>query len=242
MKNIIVVFIAILSGFIPISAQTVAFKNVRVIPMDKERVLENQTVLIKNGIIAQIGAEVKIPKDAQSIKTSGKYLISGLMDTHTHSLSDGDDYSDSIVEDELKVMVASGVTTARFKIGTPELLILRARSAKGEIVAPTVYVASPHLTGREQGNNFVATTEEQAREAVRKSKQTGYNFIKSTTFIEAKVYEAAVYEFETENKKVKGRGVNSIEPFRDGARWWISAVSWDEERAGNPIPKEFLAK
>ena len=52
----------------------------------------------------------------------------------------------------------------------------------------------------------------------------------------------SVYEYSTEDKKEKGRGVNSIELFFDGSRWWISAVSWDEERAGNPIPKEFLPK
>ncbi len=52
----------------------------------------------------------------------------------------------------------------------------------------------------------------------------------------------SVYEFSTADGKVKGRGVNSIQLFWDGARWWISAASWDEERAGNPIPKEFLNK
>ena len=50
----------------------------------------------------------------------------------------------------------------------------------------------------------------------------------------------STYEFWTEGKKEKTRGVNSIELFWDGTRWWISAVSWDEERAGNPITKEFL--
>lgn len=52
----------------------------------------------------------------------------------------------------------------------------------------------------------------------------------------------SVYEYSTEDKKISGRGVNSIELFWDGARWWISAVSWDEERPNNPIPKEFLQK
>lgn len=52
----------------------------------------------------------------------------------------------------------------------------------------------------------------------------------------------STYEWETEDRKEKGRGVNSIELFFDGTRWWISAVSWDEERADNPIPKEFLPK
>ena len=49
------------------------------------------------------------------------------------------------------------------------------------------------------------------------------------------------YEFSTSGKnKMSGRGVNSIEMFFDGKRWWISSVTWDEERPNNPIPKELL--
>lgn len=50
----------------------------------------------------------------------------------------------------------------------------------------------------------------------------------------------SVYEYATEDKKSKGRGINSIEMFFDGKRWWISAVTWDEERENNKITKEFL--
>ena len=113
---------------------------------------------------------------------------------HTHLLSDGDEYPDSIAEDELRVMVANGVTTIRFMIGTPEQLVLRTRSARGEIVAPTIFSASPHLTGKEQGNNFVVNTPDEARDAVRKSMAAGYDFIKVTTFIKPEVYEAAADE------------------------------------------------
>ncbi len=204
MKNLIFVLVFIMSGIFAVSAQTVAFTNVNVIPMDKERVLQNQTVLIKDGVISEIGTKVKIPKDAQIINAKGKYLIPGLVDMHTHLLSDGDDYPDSIAEDELRVMVANGVTTIRFMIGTPEQLVLRAKSAKGEIIAPIIYSASPHLTGREQGNNFVVNTPEEAREAVRKSKAAGYDFIKVTTFIKAEVYEAAVDEAAKQNIRVVG--------------------------------------
>jgi imidazolonepropionase-like amidohydrolase len=204
MKNILFAFILIFFAFFAAQAQTVAFTNVNVIPMDKERVLENQTVLIRDGFIVEIGKNVKIPKEAVKIDGRGKYLIPGLMDMHTHLLSDGDDYPDSIAEDELKVMIANGVTTIRLMIGTPEQLILRTRSAKGEIVAPTIYSASPHLTGREQGNDFVVNTAEEAREAVRKSKAAGYDFIKVTTFIKAEVYEAAVDEAAKQNIRVVG--------------------------------------
>ncbi len=187
------------------SAQTTAFVGVNVIPMNRERVLTKQTVVVRNGLIAEIGSvgKVKVPKDAVRVDGKGKYLIPGLVDMHTHLLSDGE-FPDSIAEDELRVMVANGVTTIRFMIGTPELLELRARSAKGEINAPTIYVASPHLTGREQGNNFVVNTPEEARDAVRKSKAAGYDFIKVTTFINAEVYEAAVDEAAKQNIRVVG--------------------------------------
>jgi len=37
-----------------------------------------------------------------------------------------------------------------------------------------------------------------------------------------------------------GRGINSIELFWDGQRWWIASAIWDDERPGSPIPKEYL--
>ena len=52
----------------------------------------------------------------------------------------------------------------------------------------------------------------------------------------------STYEWQTDGKKASGRGINSIELYFDGARWWISAASWEGERKDNPIPKEFLPK
>ena len=49
--------------------------------------------------------------------------------------------------------------------------------------------------------------------------------------------------YESRNTKsgpVIDRGVNSIELFWDGKRWWIAGAIWDEERDDNPIPKELL--
>ena len=39
---------------------------------------------------------------------------------------------------------------------------------------------------------------------------------------------------------IVARGINSIELFWDGSRWWIASAIWDEERPGRPIPKEYL--
>lgn len=49
------------------------------------------------------------------------------------------------------------------------------------------------------------------------------------------------YEYRTtENGPVQGRGVNSIQLYWDGARWWIASATWDDERPDNRIPAEFL--
>ncbi len=36
------------------------------------------------------------------------------------------------------------------------------------------------------------------------------------------------------------RGINSIQLFYDGIRWWIISVLWDNEREGNPILQSYL--
>jgi imidazolonepropionase-like amidohydrolase len=184
---------------------TVAFVDVNVVPMDKERVLRNQTVIVRDGVIVQIGdaKKIKVPAGAQRIDGAGKFLIPGLTDMHTHLFTD-DEFPDALVEDEMKVMIAYGVTTIRLMIGTPEHLTLRKKSASGEILAPTIYAASPHFTGRKQPNAHLVNTEAEARAAVVKSKQDGYDFIKVTTFLKPEVYEAIIDEARKQNIRVVG--------------------------------------
>lgn len=188
------------------SNKTYAFTDVNVIPMDKERVLRNRTVVIRNGIISKISKGNKIPKDAIEIDGNGKYLTPGFIDMHTHLFSDYE-FPDSLAEDELKIMLANGVTTTRLMIGVPEHLDLREKSAKGEILAPRIYAASPQFAGRKFGgmfNGYVVTNEEQARDSVRKAKAAGYDFIKLTFWISRPVYDAIADEAKKQNIRLIG--------------------------------------
>ena len=204
-----VLLLFLLSVFVTAPAQTqigtVAFVDVNVIPMDKERVLQHQTVIVRNGVISEIGdaRRIKIPASAQRIDGTGKFLIPGLTDMHVHLFSD-DEFPDELAEDELRIMIAYGVTTIRLMTGTPEQLVLRRKSAAGEILAPTIYAASPQFTGRKSTNAYVVTTEAEARTAVSKSKQDGYDFIKVTTYLKPEVYEAIVDEAAKQNIRVVG--------------------------------------
>jgi hypothetical protein len=37
-----------------------------------------------------------------------------------------------------------------------------------------------------------------------------------------------------------GRGINSIQLFNDGRRWWIVSIYWQQETAAHPIPQKYL--
>ena len=38
----------------------------------------------------------------------------------------------------------------------------------------------------------------------------------------------------------RSRGVNSLELYFDGERWWIASVAWQSESPALPIPKTLL--
>ena len=40
------------------------------------------------------------------------------------------------------------------------------------------------------------------------------------------------------NEKPFARGVNSIQLFHDGSRWWVLSILWDEESPTNPLPPD----
>jgi len=51
------------------------------------------------------------------------------------------------------------------------------------------------------------------------------------------VYECRRHPGDPEILK---RGVNSIQLFHDGERWWVLSVLWDNEREGLALPAEWL--
>lgn len=60
-------------------------------------------------------------------------------------------------------------------------------------------------------------------------------------------YGGVVQAFSTYESRHKAddpkpfvRGINSIQLFNDGQRWWVVTVLWEGERPDNPIPEKFL--
>jgi imidazolonepropionase-like amidohydrolase len=52
--------------------------------------IEHGSILIRDGKIAEIGASIKAPKDAQVIDAGGQFVMPGIIDCHSHIAVDGD--------------------------------------------------------------------------------------------------------------------------------------------------------
>ena len=167
------------------AAGIVAFVNVSVLPMDRERILTGQTVIVRDGRITEIGpaASVRVPADAQRIDGSGKFLLPGLAEMHAHVL--GPQQPQELNRDIMFLYVANGVTTIRAMLGAPNQLVLREQLKKGEVLGPTMFVAAPSLNGNSAPNP------DTAMKLVRAHKAAGYDLVKLHPGLSRATYDSA---------------------------------------------------
>ncbi len=152
--------------------EATAFVDVNLIPMDSERVVSGQTVIVRGDRIVEIGdaASVSIPEGALRIDGTGKYLMPGLSEMHGHTPGGG--ASDQFREQVMFLYASNGVTTVRGMLGIAGDLELKARTNSGQIWGPTLYLSGPSFNGGS------VTSPEQAAERVRAQKAEGWDHLK----------------------------------------------------------------
>ncbi|MFQ5733856.1 MAG: amidohydrolase family protein, partial [Planctomycetaceae bacterium] len=163
---------------------TVAIENVNVVPMDREAVLPDQTVMVRDGKIVSIAAasEANVPAFATRIDGTGKYLMPGLADMHVHFYDEG----------TLLLFVANGVTTVRNLFGNPVHLKYREQIRRGERLGPTIYTSGPTLDGDPPIISYAVSVSspKAARRVVAEQAAAGYDCIKILNGIQPDVYDA----------------------------------------------------
>ncbi|WP_456426272.1 amidohydrolase family protein [Rhodocaloribacter sp.] len=168
----------------PSPPEVIAFVGVHVVPMDREVVLENQTVLVRGDRIVAVGpvAEVEIPDGAVRIEGRGRYLMPGLAEMHGHLLPP--DASPEEVENVLFLYLANGITTVRVMLGWDNSLEIRERTNGGALLGPTFYMAGPSFNG-----NSIHSPEE-AEAKVRRQKAEGWDLLKIHPGLTREEYDA----------------------------------------------------
>ena len=165
-----------------------AFVGVTVIPMDRNRLLRDQTVIVRDGRIVSVGSAASTPVPAGTTRIDGrrKFLMPGLAEMHAHVQGPQAANSEELNRDIMFLYIANGITAIRAMLGAPNQLVLRDGLNKGEILGPTMYVAAPSLNG--QSAPDAATAER----LVRAHKQAGYDLLKIHPGLNRAAYDAIV--------------------------------------------------
>ncbi|MEO6287785.1 MAG: amidohydrolase family protein [Dyadobacter sp.] len=149
----------------------IVFTSVNVIPMDRETVLKDQTVVVKSGRITALGesSKVKYGKNALIVNAKGKYLTPGWSEMHAH-VPAVDDLGP--MKEVLMLYLANGITTIRGMLGNAKHLELRDKVRKGVILGPNFYTTGPAFSGQ------TVKTAARGIELVQEEKAAGYDYLK----------------------------------------------------------------
>jgi hypothetical protein len=159
--------------------KTTAFTNVNLVPMTRETIIENQTVLVKGTKIVSLGDSdaLRIPEGARVIDGNGAYLMPGLADMHMHTRQVWEDRETWPVH-PLNLYLANGVTTIRdfAPQGSPLTYALQWRDEirAGTRNGPTIYAS---------GKLLYASPLADPEGMVRQNHDLGFDFLKLYSYL-----------------------------------------------------------
>jgi hypothetical protein len=179
---------AVWSPMSGMSAGVTAFVDVTVVPMDTERVLTHQTVLVEEGRITALGPspKVKVPAGAVRIAGRGKYLMPGFTDMHAHDVAKTQDqYTEAAPW--LFRQVAYGTTAIRKlnNIGADLAQLVRDSQLSRERPTPYFYLAADMTRFVQPGVSMDS--------AAAAYKAAGYSFVYEIPRSESEPFLAAAY-------------------------------------------------
>lgn len=132
----------------------VAIKAGRLIDTNAGTTINNAVILIEGEKITAAGARLTVPADAEVIDLSGKTVLPGLIDCHTHVTSQPANYYEDLFRKSAidvaitahvyaKRTLEAGFTTIR-DVGAAEFIDVALRNAinRGEVVGPRMLVAT----------------------------------------------------------------------------------------------------
>jgi imidazolonepropionase-like amidohydrolase len=191
----------------PTSTPSLAITHATVIDATGAAPHPDTTVLISNQQITVVApsSSIAIPRGAQVLDATGKFLIPGLADMHVHLTGAGEpNGSRKFI---LPLLVANGITTVRDMGGKVEFLkklrseIDKRPFLRQALLGPQIFFTGPYLDGDPPGYqpSIVIKTAAEASNAVDLLTNQGVDFIKTQSRLSRDAYFAI-----TEESKKKG--------------------------------------
>jgi imidazolonepropionase-like amidohydrolase len=139
-------------GFIKVDAPVIALTHVRVIDGTGAPARSDQTVVIRDGVIAEVGSSslVKPPEGATSIDLTGKSVIPGIVMVHEHTYyPTGPGVYGQLGLSFARLYLAGGVTTMRTAGNTNGVMDieLKRQIDAGTQAGPAIDATAPYLNG-----------------------------------------------------------------------------------------------
>ena len=171
--------------------ELIQIKNANVLSEDCSHFIKNQNVILKNGLIINLGENLQMDSTGIIINGTDKYLIPGLIDSHVHIKESKND---------LFLYLANGVTSIREMAGRPIALEWKKELQKNGI-GPRMFVASPPLYSfsglkgyfyqwTRQSVNY--SNKVNAEKKIKKLKEQGYDALKMYGFVNTEMFTATL--------------------------------------------------
>lgn len=189
----------------------VVFADATVITMDGDDVLGGHSVLVEGGLIAEVAPadELVVPEGAVVIDATGRFLMPGLSDMHTHL---GAEVSAKlgVGAKQLTVYLANGVTTI-LNLGDFETRFgrnldqMKEGLRDGSLIGPTMYTASYARGEGDTGQDWQILRDAQdGVDHVERAVESGYDYIKVYNRTPRDAFDAIIRETRERDMAVIG--------------------------------------
>ncbi len=177
-------------------------------------------IVIDSGRFTAVGAagQIRVPPDAEILDVAGKTILPGFIDGHGHL----EDFHGELY---LHLGITTCATIEVFQDGAWSLA-QKAGTALGKIRGPRIWASGRAIGGpraeteaggsRAIRGNLVVTTPEEARAAVRRKKELGYDIIKLNEFISYDLVKAITDEAHRLDMPVTAHSWDVIESCKAG--------------------------
>lgn len=196
--------------YVTVDSPLVALTHVRVVDGTGAAAREDQTIVIRNGLIAAVGpsTSVPIPAGAQVIDLPGHTVTPGFVGLHEHTyFSQGSRTTQMTMSGPLAYL-AMGMTTIRTggSMFPYQELNMQRGILRGDLPGPRMHITGPYLNGTASagGMNRGLATPTEARRVVKYWAEEGATWLKMSGNITRAVAAAVIDEAHKHKMQVTG--------------------------------------